>query len=131
MIATQRSWVIDGEDRISYTTLTRLVECCREYHWQVDLAPLIATSTLDTTCKSLSAEFLQPIQAGEIVRIVYEVVNIRSRGYEISFHVKTQEPGVLHANYNVVLVFVVPSTGKITVPPTAVMSKLQALSTST
>ena len=31
------AWIVAGEDRLSYTTMIRLVEYCREHHWKTDV----------------------------------------------------------------------------------------------
>ncbi|HKT40506.1 MAG TPA: hypothetical protein VJR48_19190, partial [Ktedonobacterales bacterium] len=53
-VEVQRAWIVAGEDRLAYTAIVRLVECCREWHWQSDILPHAGGALLDSITKSLS-----------------------------------------------------------------------------
>lgn len=126
-IQTQTKWVVEGETRLSYTTLTRLVECCREYHWQTDILNSSATP-LDSICKSLDAEFLQPVPVATRIAIHYEVKQVRKKGYELRFEIRSIDQHTLYAIFNIVSVFYSPETNQAVIPPESVRDKLAGLS---
>ena len=126
-IQTQPEWVVTGETRLSYTTLTRLVECCREYHWQTDILNL-SSVPLDSTCKSLNAEFLQPVPVTTRIAIQYKVKQVRKKGYELRFEIRSIDQQTLYAIFNMVSVFYNPETNRAIIPPESVFGKLTELS---
>lgn len=126
-IQTQSSWVVPGESHLSYTTLTRLVECCREHHWQSDVVPYIASPSLDSICKSINARFLEPVPVSAIIKILYKVNQVRNKGYELLFRICNVNQQNIFAIYNIVLVFYDTKTNKITAIPDSARSKLTEL----
>lgn len=100
-----RSWVVDGEDRLSYTTLTRLVECCREYHWREDIENLIGKGDLDSITKSISANYFHPILIGKKIIIRYKIEQVRKKGYTVKFIVINEELSLICAEYSAVFLF--------------------------
>jgi len=127
-IQTQPTWVVKGETHLSYTTLTRLIECCREHHWQTDVVPYLSSATLDSICKSISAEFLRPVPVSTTIIINYEVKQIRSKSYELHFKIISDDRQTIYAVFNIVFVFYDTETNQATILPKPVIHKLTELS---
>ncbi len=125
-IETRRAWVVPGEDRLSATTLLRLVECCREHHWQMDIVPAAAGQPVDSITKAISAEFFRPVPVPGTVLITYAVTTVRGRGYELRCAIRLPDD-TLCAMVTMVQVFYDPPAGQATTPPPAVHQRLQAL----
>jgi acyl-CoA thioesterase FadM len=121
------SWVVEGEDRLSYTTLVRLVECCREYHWRCDIASLVGAQPLDSICRSLTANFERPVLIGSVIEIFYSVVAVSKRSYELRFDVRTAAQGVRCATVNISSVFYDANAKAATAPPREVLERLRQL----
>jgi acyl-CoA thioesterase FadM len=126
-VVIQPSWVVTNENRLSYTTMTRLVECCREYHWHLDIAPIIEGDHLDSICKSLKADFLSPINVWDTIIIRYSVLNVRRKGYELHFEISDKETGTLRSAFSLVSVFFDPQSNQAVAPPEAVALRLELL----
>jgi acyl-CoA thioesterase FadM len=101
------AWIVEGEDRLSYTTLVRLVECCREYHWLNDIVPKCNERQLDSICKSLTAHFRKPIMVGSKIYITYNIIEVRNKGYSIKFVIRDSN-SQLYAEIDFILVFYDP-----------------------
>lgn len=125
-IEARRAWVVPGEDRLSATTLLRLVECCREHHWQTDILPAAAGQPVDSITKSINAEFVQPVPVPGTVLLDYAVMQVRSRSYEMRFAIRLPD-GSLCATVTMVQVFFDPLTSQATTPPPAVRQRLLSL----
>lgn len=82
------SWVVDGENRVSYTTIIRVVECCREYHWNKDMK----NKNIDSICGSINAKFIKPIEVNVTIYISYSIKDISDNKYKLLFNV-TDENG--------------------------------------
>lgn len=121
----QPAWIVAGEDRLSYTTLVRLIECCREHHWNADIAPLADAGALDSITKSLNATFLHPVLAGSPFTITYEVGEVRTRAYRLRFAVEAT--GGLCAVGELVSVFYDPAEHAAVAAPPAVRDRLLSL----
>lgn len=121
-----REWIIDGEDRLSYTTLTRIVEFCREYHWKNDISQ--QWGNLDTIIKAFSAEFFKPILVNQVVEIEYRVKEVRRKGYSMIFQLTDANHGIMFAEYSIVSVFFDNITHSICVPPLGLVNHLLGLS---
>ena len=91
-VVVRRAWIVAGEDRLAYTAIVRLVECCREWHWQADILPRVGGAPLDSISKSLTAVFSNPIMLGSVLRITHQVVAVRPRGYQLRFTLATHDP---------------------------------------
>jgi len=122
------SFIVAGEDRLSYTSLIRLIEGCREYHWQADIAPLIKTTSLDTICRSLTAQFVKVILVGTTVRIEWKITEVRNRAYTVRFDVRDARASYLCAQCDLVSVFYDPQTHAAVTPPKNVLDFLVKLS---
>jgi radical SAM enzyme (TIGR01210 family) len=122
-----KSWIIGGEDRLSYTTMVRLIECCREYHWQTDIVQNIKDNiVLDSICKSLLGEFIKPILVGSDISISSRVTNIREKGYSLRFEIRDTNTQTLYAKFDMVSIFFDPLVCKAIAPPSSVFSYLSA-----
>jgi acyl-CoA thioesterase FadM len=120
------SWVVSGEDRLSYTTLVRLIECCREYHWQKDILSRTNTNNvrLDSICKSLTCDFISPILIGSTISISYSINEVRRKGYSMRFEVRDNSDGRLCATFEQISVFYEPVEQKPMIPPPFILEYL-------
>jgi acyl-CoA thioesterase FadM len=91
-VVVRRAWILADEDRLAYTAIVRLVECCREWHWQADILPHAAGAPLDSITKSLTAVFSHPMMLGSMLRITHQVVAVRPRSYQLRFTLATHDP---------------------------------------
>lgn len=83
LIYVPQSWIVVGEDRLSYSTIIRLVECCREYHWKKDIT--IKYPLLDSICGQINANFFKPISAEQFVKIKYSISFVSDKKYMLNF----------------------------------------------
>lgn len=120
-------WIVDGEHRLSYTSLTRLVECCREHHWNVDVISNIGDANLDSITKSFSAEFHEPIPEKSTISIVYAIEEIRSKGYSLLFTVSKNNDSIVCAEFDMSSVFYDPEQEAPIEPPTNILDSLSEL----
>jgi hypothetical protein len=105
-VVAKPEWIVAGEWQLSYTTLVRLVECCREYHVQKDEPWLRWPLGADTTCSSLSARFHRPIYVGSTVDVTYRVVATDEHGYDLDFEVSAASDGSPSATFTVRMAFI-------------------------
>ncbi len=110
-VVVQPAWIIAGEDRLAYTAIVRLVECCREWHWESDIIPHTGGAPLDSITKSLHAEFTRPIAVGSLLRITHQVIAVAPRSYQLRFQLATQRPEQQCAILEMVSVFYDPAPG--------------------
>lgn len=127
IIAIKDSWIIEGEDRLSYTTLIRLIECCREHHWQIDILPVAKGKPLDSICKLLTCDFIRPIAVGSTVFIKYQITEVRRRSYTLRFKVLETANNSLCAECDLVSVFYDPIARQCKPPPSSLIDKLTEL----
>lgn len=125
-MTVRANWVVDGEDRLSYTTLIRLVECCRELHWVNDVEPCLDSRGIDSIVRTCQAEFLQPVSVGSTICISYDVSNIGNKSYTLRFTIRVDMIATDVAVVDLVCVFYDPVARKSTVPPNEVISRLHA-----
>lgn len=83
------SWVIEGEDRVSYTTIIRLIECCREYHWIKDVR--VRNRNLDSICGTVNTKFIKTIRVNSTIDIKYLIKNASTKKYTIEFIIKDED----------------------------------------
>ena len=124
ILTIPESWVITGEDRLSYTALVRLVECCREHHWEKDITQNVKDKSLDSICKSLLGEFIKPIIIGSVIYISYRITDIRRKGYSLRFEVRDTNNQTLYAQFDMVSIFFDPVAHKAINPPSCVFDCL-------
>lgn len=105
LITVKPSWIVEGESRVSYTTLIRLVECCREHHWNTDILPRDQTAHLDSITKSISGDFICPIPMNASISIDYRVNGVRAKGYSLAFTIHNLSQKTLCAQVNLICVF--------------------------
>jgi acyl-CoA thioesterase FadM len=120
-------WVVAGEDRVSYTTLLRLVECCRERHWSQDVAPADTGGSLDSITRSVEAEFMRPLPAASRARITYRVTRCGRTSYALAFEVAEASSREPCAEVRLVCVFYDAAKRAAVMPPPEVSARLQAL----
>lgn len=126
-VTANPSWVVAGENRLSYTTLIRLIECCREHHWKSDIIPFVEkTLSVDSVVKSLTADFARPIKAGTRILIIYRVMEVYEKAYLIQFEVCDPTELVMCARFQLVSVFFDPMTYSAVIPPVSVLDHLRA-----
>lgn len=77
------SWIVDNEERVSYTTLIRLVECCREYHWSKDVTK--KNILLDSICGSINSSFIKTVKGDSTITIIYSIKKVERKKYTIEF----------------------------------------------
>lgn len=127
----QRAWIVADEDRLAYTAIVRLVECCREWHWQSDILPHAGGVPLDSITKSFQGEFVRPIAVGSLLRITHQVVAVRPRSYQLRFQLATLDPEQFCATLEMISVFYDPARAAVAEPPSQVMDYLRACVVST
>jgi len=118
-------WVVDNETRLSYTSIIRLVECCREYHWEKDILPF-SDHAIDSTVKMINGEFKKPIPVGQIILIKYNIVQVRKKSYSLQFSVEDATNNNLYAIINLVSVFLDPTSGSTYYPSKYLIQILKA-----
>lgn len=119
-------WVVQGEDHLSYTTMIRLVECCREYHWRRDVLDFFEKPWLDSTTKSIMGDFKKPVHVHEKIDIIYEIEEIRRRGYRLCFIIIDSEHDVC-AKVIMVFVFIDSERNEVVEPPRFFLEHLAQL----
>lgn len=124
IVTVKDSWIIEGEDRLSYTTLIRLIECCREHHWQVDVLPVAQGKPLDSICKLLTCNFIRPIAVGSTIFIRYQITEVRRKSYMLKFEVFETGSNNLCAECSLVSVFYDPLSRKPMLSPSSLVDKL-------
>jgi acyl-CoA thioesterase FadM len=124
-VEVRRAWIVAGEDRLAYTAIVRLVECCREWHWRSDVLPHAGGAPLDSITKSLAAEFTHPIALGSLLRITHQVIEARPHSYRLLFELTTLQPEQLCATLEMVSVFYDPAREAVAEPPSAVVDYLR------
>lgn len=84
-ITAEKSWVVDNEYYLSYTTLIRLIECCREHHWNKDIKPKLREKDIDTTCRSINIKFSKSIRLSKRFKIKYKISKVTKYTYDAVF----------------------------------------------
>jgi acyl-CoA thioesterase FadM len=125
IVEVRPSLIVKGEDRLSYTSLIRIVECAREQHWQHDVCSI--DKTVDSICKSFTADFMRPIIVGTKILITYMITLVRKASYHVSFLVCSEDKTQKYASINMIFAFYNPSTQKIILPPHSVITQLAVL----
>jgi acyl-CoA thioesterase FadM len=124
-VVIEPAWIVSGESKLSYTTLLRLVECCREHHWQKDIRCRLNGHSIDTTCKTIHSRFIKSIEASQSIDIVYSVEDVRTHSYRMRLLVLDSPRLIQYAEIELVLVFVLPDEGDVVPPPSDVINYLQ------
>ena len=108
-MAVPREWIVENESRVSYTGIVRLAECCREYHWQKDILPLVADGAVDSIARSVTANFSKPIEVGSELVVRYSVCESRRTGYKLRMDLLERGNEAAKAQVFVELAFVHPT----------------------
>ena len=117
------SWIVPGENRLSYTTIIRLIECCREYHWRNDVTS--GRGALDSIVLRCEASFRRVIPSGARVRIAYRVRRVMHKAYELVFSVGSMSASSTgHAHVCLTIGFFDPGKQCLICPPPAVKAIL-------
>jgi acyl-CoA thioesterase FadM len=102
----------------------RLIECCREYHWERDVAPLAGKNMLDSISKSLHAEFKRPIMIDSVICIRYDIIEVARKSYRLRFEVIDGEQHQ-YCNFHLVSVFYDSARKRSCMPPMIVLRQLK------
>ena len=127
IVTVHPSWIVEGEDRLSYTSLVRLVECCRECHWMTDILPRATDTPLDSITKTIAGSFMKPIPIGAEICIAYCVTDVRRKGYSLRFLICDEQEQTVHAEVELVSIFFDPVQNRAIAPPHPVHEYLQSL----
>lgn len=123
-IVVPPDWIVSGETRLSYTTVLRIVECCREHHWNIDILSRAKTS-LDSITRCLECEFFAPIFVGSKVIIKYTIIGYRRKSYTIRFEIVDEIRNQVCATIKMVSVFYSLTENASVEPPKSVSEFLQ------
>jgi acyl-CoA thioesterase FadM len=74
-------WPAEGEKRIGYVSILRLVESVRELHWRRDLKAYADPARVDSITRTLTADFVGPVMADTQIVCDYDLIWVRSRSY--------------------------------------------------
>jgi acyl-CoA thioesterase FadM len=116
------SWATPGEARIGYVSIMRLVESIRELHWQRDVLSA-TTLPIDSITRSLSVDFLAPVEPRAAVMGRYRVDWCRRRSYGLEVSLDSPA-GVPLVRARLVSVFYDPVAGRSTRPSASVTEAL-------
>ncbi len=126
IITTRSTWVVKGEDKLSYTTLVRLVECCREYHWSCDVVPFAQGIPVDSTIRTLTARFLKPVKVGSTVAVAYKITAVHERSYLLDIEIRDISNDMICAHFSLDAVFFDAGNNSSMTPPASVLANLRA-----
>ena len=124
-IKTKKEWIVKGENRYSYTSLIRLAECCREYHWKKDI--LSNYEYIDSILARCDAKFYKPLKTCKDVEILYTVNDVRNKGYILELNILSIYE-INHSKIKLTNIFFDEQKGKAIIPPDSVLSLLRTLS---
>jgi len=126
VFAIDRGWTAPGEQRIGYPGILRLVECVRELHWARDVVPPAAGRPIDSITRSLTADFLAPLEGGDELTGRYRIEWCRERSYALEVLLSSTTSAVDLVRASLVSVFYDPVGRTSTSPPTPVLMALRA-----
>jgi acyl-CoA thioesterase FadM len=126
LVRIPTDWPADGEKRIGYVSILRLVECARELHWRRDVAPHADADRLDSITKSVTADFARPIIADAQVACEYAVTWFRPRSYGLRVQIVDEHHGAL-AQVNLASVWVDPGSLRPVTPDQCVTEAMSSL----
>lgn len=102
-------WPAEGEKRIGYVSILRLIESVRELHWRRDVGPYVDPARVDSITRSLTADFVGPVLADTQIVCDYALTWVRSRSYGLRVTL-ADEGGDDLARAELANVFVDPGT---------------------
>ena len=85
----KKDWIIKGENRLSYVSVMKLVEYCREYHWEKDF--LSIDNSLDSITTEIHTYFNKPLLCGKTATILYKISFINTYSYVIDFQIYSSD----------------------------------------
>jgi hypothetical protein len=77
-------WPVEGETRLGYTQIVRLIECARQLHWSVLRTKLPG---MDSTLSAIDIRFLYPLTIGDHCLMRWKVGEENSHGYCLTIDV--------------------------------------------
>ena len=128
VVKVHTSMIIQGEDRLSYTTIIRLTECCREAHWAKDVIEAQQNIEIDSICTALSSEFKKPTLVGTEIEISYKVERVTEKGYGLFFQIRDTSTQYINAELRIDSVFYDPKLRKVRRTPKPILDHLNKLS---
>ena len=102
-------WPAEGEKRIGYVSILRLIESVRELHWRRDVGPHADPARVDSITRSLTADFVGPVLADTQIVCDYALTWVRSRSYGLRVTLADEQGDDL-ARVELANVFVDPGT---------------------
>ncbi|HTP17297.1 MAG TPA: hypothetical protein VMK13_15860 [Streptosporangiaceae bacterium] len=108
-------WPADGEKRIGYVSILRLIESVRELHWRRDVGPHADPARVDSITRALTADFVGPVLGGTQVVGDYALTWVKSRSYGLRVTI-ADAGGHDLARVDLASVFVDPGTLRPVVP---------------
>lgn len=124
LVRVPTDWPAEGEKRIGYVSILRLVESARELHWRRDVAPHADLERLDSITKSATADFVRPVMADTYVACDYELTWLRPRSYGLRVTLADEDGDTL-ARIELTSVFVDPGTLRPVVPEPRITAALK------
>lgn len=121
------SWIVSGENRLSYASAIRLAECCREYHWKRDLEKL--APNLDSIVVRCDAKFTNPVILGSHIELLDAVTRVGKRSYECVVTIRPAGGRVFpqYARVELTNVFYDPVSRRSVDPPSNIVDVLRSL----
>ena len=87
-VKIEKPMIISGESRLSYVTIMRIIENCREIHWEYDI---IKNNTdkiqIDSICKNIYVDYFKPITIDTVILVTYKILNVKESSYELLFQI--------------------------------------------
>jgi acyl-CoA thioesterase FadM len=102
-------WPAEGEKRIGYVSILRLIESVRELHWRLDVKAHADPARVDSITRTLTADFVGPVIADTQIVCDYDLTWVRSRSYGLRVTL-SDEGGNELATVELTNVFVDPGT---------------------
>lgn len=102
--SVRAEWIVQGEDRLSYATIIRLAECCRELHWRVDTQQ-DGNTNVDSICSRLNCVFRRPLIIGMTFVASYQIRLVRGKSYVFLVRFTDVSSGRIHAEVSMECVF--------------------------
>lgn len=124
LVRVPTDWPIEGEKRIGYVSILRLAESARELQWRRDIVPLADMTRLDSTTRSVTADFERPVIADSQIRCEYAVIWVRQHSYGLRITI-SEEEGERLARIDLANVFIDPGTVRSIIPDEQVMAALR------
>jgi acyl-CoA thioesterase FadM len=101
------NWVIQNENRISYLTQTKIIEGCRDYHWQKFSLKLhnLCDQNIDSVCRIIKSKYVKPIIINTRIIVEFKIIYINNNSYKMIFKILDYNKRYLYSLYNMHFVF--------------------------